>query len=313
MPVTLLFGCCQVETCVSDLAAARQALHELVDARPVEQELARQIAGLMPGTGYDVDHLDCGGAVIQANRPDAGMEFAGQRSIHQAYLDAHGPCVTNLNYYVDDVAHARDLLEAMGAPVHIEGPSNVARALGDYGPDNTRPGGGERPFLFMGTRHLIGFDLEIMEPNFHHFTRQQAQMPAYVGREEADLVLHRLVVIVPDLDAAWKAIAAIVAPASRSKPYGAQTVAGARSFRVGLGGMEIEYRAPTGSAGDEADFLAHDGPGVSALVFGSAEPSARAAGDPRWRQAGEGRAIARVRDIVGFDIVLEPRERLLPG
>lgn len=69
MPISLLFGCCQIETCIPDLAATRNYLVGLLGAMPVEQELARQIAALLPGTGYAVDHLECGGAVFQIRPP----------------------------------------------------------------------------------------------------------------------------------------------------------------------------------------------------------------------------------------------------
>ena len=218
MAITLLFGCCQVETCTGNLPATRSYLRDMVGAVPVEQELAAQIAALLPGTGYAVDHLECGGAVFQINQPARDMIFNGHKSIHQAYLDRDGACITNLNYYVDDIGHARDLLAAMGAPVHIEGPSTAARALGDYGPDNTRPGADKRPFLFMGTRHLFGFDLEIMEPNFLHVSRQATQFPAFLEPRPApagDLRLHRLACVVADLTQTWDLICACFAPASR--------------------------------------------------------------------------------------------------
>ena len=75
----------------------------LLGAEPIEQELARQIAALMGNSGYDVDHLDCGGAVFQVNQPARGMLFEGQKSIHESYLDRLGPCVANLNFFVDDI------------------------------------------------------------------------------------------------------------------------------------------------------------------------------------------------------------------
>lgn len=296
MAITLLYGCCQVETCVADLAAARRHMRDNLDAAPVEQELARQIAALMPGSGYDVDHLECGGAVFQVNQPARDMLFNGQPSIHQSYLDRNGPCVTNLNYYVDDIVHARDLLESMGAPVHIEGPSTVARALGDYGPANTRPGGAERPFLFMGTRHLIGFDLEIMEPNFLRVTKQATQFPAFTDPRPTtagDLRLHRLVVAVPDLARSHQALCAIFAPSSRSKPYARRSNAEGDSFRIGLGGLELEYVQPAANAALGVH-LAQFGPGVATAVFGSR------------RSPSSIRLESRA--LIGFDVAFEEPE-----
>ncbi len=323
MPISLLFGCCQVETCVADLPAARDYMRKLLGAVPVEQELAREIAALMPGSGYDVDHLECGGAVFQVNQPGRGMEFNGQKSIHQAYLDERGPCVTNLNFYVDDIAHARALLTAMGAKVHIEGPSNVVAALADYGFSNTRPGGSERPFLFMGTRHLIGFDLEIMEPNFRRLSDQSVQFPAFIEPRPAatgDLRLHRLVVVESDLAATWAAIQAIFAPASRSKPYANTETAAGRSFRVGLGGIEIEYCAPASSKGALAGHLQARGAGVSAIVFACPAPSAHLSQSTDWQPYSDvveeiviglgpprAKVVALSRARIGFDVALEQR------
>jgi hypothetical protein len=324
MPISLLFGCSQIETCVANLVAARSYMGELLGAVPVEQELARQIAALMPGSGYDVDHLECGGAVFQINQPGRGMEFNGQKSIHQVYLDERGPCVTNLNYYVDDIGHARGLLTNLGAPVHIEGPSTVAAALADYGPDNTRPGGDDRPFLFMGTRHLIGFDLEIMEPNFWRLADQSTQFPAFIEPRPAEtgpLRLHRLVVVVKELGATWDAIETIFAPGSRSKPYARSGNAAGRSFRLGLGGMEIEYCEAVSASGPVAAHLREHGPGIAAAVFGFPSTDDWLSQHADWQtcdEAGdavvtgivspEPQVVALCRERIGFDVVLEAPE-----
>ena len=278
MTISLLYGCCQIETSAHDLTAVRRFMVEVLSAVPAEQELAKQIAALIPGDEYDVDHLDCGEAIFQINQPSPTMEFNGQKSIHQDYLERAGPSVTNLNYYVDDHAHAHALLEALGAKTHIQGPSNVAAALGEYGPDNTRAGGGERPFLFMGSRHLIGFDLEIMEPNFLHVSRQTTQFPAYVQPRPCGsggaLTLKRLLVAVDDLERTHANLCQIFAPGSRSKPYDIRAGALGKSFRISLGGLEIEYCQPTAAKGDLAVWLASNGPGVMAVTFRAHDPEA---------------------------------------
>ena len=84
MSITLLYGCCQIETSARDLAAVRRFMVEVLSANPIEQELAKQIAALIPGVGYDVDHLDCGEAVFQINQPSPEMVFNGHKSVHQA-------------------------------------------------------------------------------------------------------------------------------------------------------------------------------------------------------------------------------------
>ncbi|MCJ2180860.1 hypothetical protein [Novosphingobium album (ex Hu et al. 2023)] len=325
MSIDLLFGCCQIETCAHDLDAARTFLTDVLGGAPVEQELARQIAALIPGDAYDVDHVGCGRAVFQINRPSPAMAYRGNPSVHQQYLDTSGPCVTNLNYFVDDIAHAHALLTSLGAPTLIEGPSSAARALADYGEANTRPGADERPFLFMGTRNLIGFDLEIMEPNFLHFADQTTQFPAFVeprpGASGGDLELHRLLIAVPDLQALLDSLRTIFTPASRSKPYALIDGPSGRSFRLALGGMEIEFCEPRGAAGDLARTLAERGPGVFTIAFGTADPApllerAAAAGIPAARQhtdhLGNPTALHSTllasQTAAGFDTLVEPPE-----
>lgn len=271
MTINLLYGCCQIETSARDLAATRQFMVDRLGAGPAEQPLAREIAQIIPDPGYDVDHLECGEAIFQINQPSPTMTYGGQTSVHQAYLDRVGPCVTNLNFFIDDHRHAEALLSGLGAETHIRGPSSAARSLADYGPDNTRPGADDRPFLFMGTRQLIGFDLEIMEPNFHRFSEQSAQYPAFVKPRPAtgdgNLKLERLLVVVDGLEATLDSLELLFAPASRSKPYGYQKGELAKSFRVTLGGMEIEYCQPVSDSGYPAQSLARFGPGVAAIEF----------------------------------------------
>lgn len=323
MSINLLYGCCQIETCTRDLAAVREFMICVLDGTPIEQDLARQISELIPDDDYDVDHIECGEAVFQVNRPSPSMTYNGQSSVHQAYLDRVGPCVTNLNYYIDDHAHARQLLTSLGAEVHIEGPSSAARALADYGPDNTRPGAEERPFLFMGTRQLIGLDLELMEPNFLHFSKQSVQFPAFVHPRPSgsgNLLFDRLVIVVPDLREAHANLLRMFAPASRSKAYAIRESDFGESFCVGLGGMELEYVAPQSSGGEAGKFLERFGPGVMAIAFGAQNPSnvikaceannVRVTDDrnnqPRVKRS-HPRWLVESRTLLGFDIVLEEK------
>lgn len=110
MAITLLYSCCQIETSARSLDAVRTFFCDALGAFPIEQELARQIDGIAPGTNYRCDHVGLGQAVFQINQPDPAMVFNGHPSIHQAYLDSVGPCVTNLNFFIDDHVHAHDLL-----------------------------------------------------------------------------------------------------------------------------------------------------------------------------------------------------------
>jgi catechol 2,3-dioxygenase-like lactoylglutathione lyase family enzyme len=320
MSVTLLYGCFQIEQVVRDLPASRAFLEAVLGAAPIEQRLAEELRGVVP-EGYDIDGIDCGQATFQPNQMGPSMATRPKKSAHQRYLDAVGPCVTNLNYYVDDVFHAKELLTGLGSEICSEGPSTLVESIRDYG-DNTRPGGAARPFLFLGTRHLLGFDLEIMEPNFERFVDQDVQLPAYYGERTGTgvpgLRLQRLVVVVPDIEALHANLVEIFTPGSRSNPYGSREGTEGRAFRITLGGIELEYCQPSGSEGPLAEHLAAFGPGVVTIAFGvpavasvldrvAADPAIQVGeavdllGDPqaheRWMIAG--------REVVGFDIVLE--------
>jgi Glyoxalase/Bleomycin resistance protein/Dioxygenase superfamily len=318
MAVTLLYGCFQVELCVRDMDAATGFLTGVLGAETIEQDLAREIAELMPGSGYRVEHLACGQATFQVNQPPP-PSYASGKLVHQGYLDRLGPCVTNLNFYVDDIVHARALLEELGAPAATEGPSTVARRLGDYGPDNTRPGGDDRPFLFMATRHLIGLDLEIMEPNFLRFGEQHVQRPCFVDPQANGVRLERLRIVVADASATYDNLLRIFTPGSRSKPYGIRDGALGRSFRIGLAGIELEYCEPRARPGPLADHFDELGPGVVSIEFTTDDPGsvagrARRSGaqvvhEPDLLGGGTGHRWSQVasREVVGFDVVLRAR------
>jgi len=322
MAITLLYGCAQIETTARRLDETRAFFYDVLGAGPIEQELAAQIDKIIPDEGYGCDHIGLGEAVFQVNQPAADMLYNGQKSVHQSYLDRVGPSVTNLNFFIDDAAQAKALLTAMGAPVHIEGPSSASRALADYGPDNTRPGADERPFLFMGARALIGLDLEIMEPNFLRFSDQSVQYPAFVHpRPEAgdgNLLLERLRIVVADLEATLANLARIFTPASVSRPYGWRSGSLGRSCRVWLGGIEVEYCEPAGNGGALAGMLEQFGPGVVAIEFSArdlatalarADDKARIAEEPDWLGLGAAkpRPCIASREPIGFDVVLEAR------
>jgi hypothetical protein len=256
------------------------------------------------------------------------MVYEGQRSVHQAYLDSIGPCVSNLNYYVDDYVHAHELLTALGAATRIEGPSSAVQCLADYGPENTRPGGELRPFLFMGTRHLIGLDLELMEPNFLRFTKQRVQYPCFVQPRpesgDSNVRLKRLRLVVRDLEETYRSVVTLFTPGSRSKPYTTREGSHGKAFRIGLAGMELEYCQPLSTAGELAELLDRYGPGVISIEFGARDVDAihsqlpESAIQPEIDLLGFGQRSHRSqiasRNCVGFDVVLEQlRERTFLG
>ena len=111
-----------------------------------------------------------------------------------------------------------------------------------------------------------------MEPNFLRFAQQTVQYPCFVQPRPAtgdgNLELLRLRVVVPDLKNTYSRLTTIFAPASRSKPYGLRQGSQGRAFRIGLGGIEIEYCQPlSGDQGYLAEQLARVGPGVVAIQF----------------------------------------------
>ena len=252
MSITLLYGCFQIESVVRDLDSVSAFMEKALGAAPIEQRLADELRAVVPDD-YGIDQIDCGQATFQPNQPAPSLVAMGRRSAHQRYLDEVGPCITNLNYYVDDVVHAKRLLTTLGAETCSEGPSTLVSSLADYGPTNTRPGGDDRPYLFLGSRHLLGFDLEIMEPNFHRFVDQDVQLPCFYGPRPGDGIegfrLLRLSIVVPDLQATYDNVVEIFTPGSRSNPYGVREGASGRAFRITLGGLELEYCQPTAPDG----------------------------------------------------------------
>lgn len=315
MSITLMFGCAQIETTVRDLDGARGFMRDVLGAGPIEQKMAAEITALFPSGAYSIEHYDCGEGLFQFNQPTPSAKFGDQTAVHQAYLDRVGPCVTNLNYYVDDAAHAQALLANLGAPSVIEGPSNLISSLADYGPENTRPGGDTRQFYFLAARELVGFDLELMKPNFRRFTEQTAQHPCFVHPRPAagsgDLKLLRLTVVVRDLEATYANLVAIFAPASRSKPYDICRTALASSFRIGLGGLELEYVQPASKQGVLGEVLDRFGPGVAAAQF-AANDAQQVLSRAREQSVAVDSAFSdrpsRIasRGLVGFDVVVEP-------
>jgi hypothetical protein len=161
---------------------------------------------------------------------------------------------------------------------------------------------------------LIGLDLEIMEQNFLHFTKQSVQFPAFVQPRprtgDRNLLLQRLVIVMPDIKETYANLVKVFAPASRSKPYALSESESAKSFRVGLGGMEIEYVEPRSSESEVAQFLERFGPGVMAIVFGARDPErivekCKARHVRVTEDRSPRRWLVASRNIVGFDIVLE--------
>jgi hypothetical protein len=323
MAINLLFGCAQVETSVRSLAKARGFMQDVLGAGLIEQQLVKEIRTFFPPGVYDVDHLNCGEGMFQINEPSEKAIFNNQKIIHQIYIEQGGSTFTNLNFFVDDIKHAHEILASMGAKTHIEGPSNIANCLGNYGPDNTRAGGGERPFMYLGARHLIGLDLEIMEPNFHHFTKQDAQYPCFIQprpkTDDGNLKLLRVRLVVNNLEEIYANLVKIFTPGCISKPYAYREGTQGRAFRIGFGGIEFEYCQPTTRDGELARLLDRHGPGALTVEFGardvdkvvakakSAGVSVTAEGDLLGVKVST-RTQIESREPLGYDVVLEKRD-----
>lgn len=326
MGVTLLYGCGQVEMSVRDLGAARAFMKGMLGAGEIEQRLAKEITDLFPNGELTVEHFDCGQAVFQFNEPSPKADYMGQTSIHQAYLDRIGSCVTNLNYYVDDARHAQELMAEMGAKTYLQGPSTAVPCFTDYGPENTREPDETRQFYFVGSRDLIGLDLEFMEPEFKQLTRQTVQYPCFVQPRPAtgdgNLQLLRLRLVVRDLEEIYGNLVKIIAPASRSKAYDYREGALAKAFKIGVGGIELEYCQPLSQKGGLAEQLDRYGPGMVAAEFTARDLDlvlgrSKEAGAPACVEQSDLLGVKAVpgrdrrrhqiesRDLIGFDVVLE--------
>jgi hypothetical protein len=134
----------------------------------------------------------------------------------------------------------------------------------------------------------------------------------------AGLRLRRLTVAVPDIAATFRNLVELVAPGSRSEPYGIRAGPEGEAFRVTVGGIELEYCQPVGRGGALALQLARYGPGVVAIAFGVPDVAVvldRLGADRSVEEAtavdlvGDGQPSGRwqiaARDVVGFDIVIE--------
>jgi hypothetical protein len=322
MTITVLFGCAQVETSVRDMDGACAYMADVLGGGPIEERMAREISELFPNGEHVVRHVGLGDAVFQLNQPSPDAVYRHQTSVHQRYLDTVGPSVTNLNFYVDDAPHAHALLTEMGAETSIEGPVTVIPCFSDYGADNMRPADEAARFYFMGTRPLIGLDLEFMETTFRSVSRQTLQYPAYLRPRpqvgDGNLQFTRLRLVVEDLYATYANLTRVFAPASRSRPYERREGPLARSFRAWVAGVELEYVQPLG-AGPAADHLQRFGPGVEAIEFAARDAAAilaRTGSGPDCDLLGLGEAGGRprlaARERIGFDVVLASDDERFP-
>jgi hypothetical protein len=296
--IQLATQCAQIETVVPDVARACEWFEQTLAAQPIEQELVRRITGVV----LHIDHRDCGDAMFQF------CSTITDDMPHVWFLAALGPCVTNLNFFVEDSAHAQELLAAAGAATKLDLPvGNGVRAR--LGPDVARPAEELGRLYFMGSRPLIGFDLEFITRPWREGAEQDVFFPSFTTpRPTTNTRVERLAalrVVVDDIDRALGHVVALIDADSRSEPYGEVTTATARQARIRLRDLELRYTTPLTPDADYADRLRLGG-GIEAAVFRTAEPdaivSAVTAASVERR---DDRVRIRSREILGFDVELE--------
>lgn len=152
MSITLTTPCVHIEQAVPDLAAAVRFMEGVLGAQRIEQELVRFINDPVHKV-LDLDHVDCGDAVFQFCMRVPGHEYMPAAK----YLDAIGPRVTDLNFYVDDDAHTAALLAAEGTDTPSKFGMHLMfwdRLLG--GTENCKPVDEMGDGYYVGTRRLFG-------------------------------------------------------------------------------------------------------------------------------------------------------------
>ncbi|MBP1686268.1 MAG: Glyoxalase-like domain protein [Deltaproteobacteria bacterium] len=267
MSVTLTTPCVHIEQAVPDLAAAVRFMERVLGAQKIEQELVRFINDPVHRV-LELDHLDCGEAVFQFCMPVPGHDYMPAAQ----YLKTIGPCVTNLNFYVDDDAHAAALLAAEGADTGSKFAMHLMfwdRLLG--GTENCKPSEEMGDGYFMGTRHLWGFDFEFAKEPWKGCTKQRIQYPAFVTPRppSASRVgrVRRLRVVVEDVQRCCANLTRLISASSRSEVYATHEGTQAKVAHITLRGLELQYCQPLGHKGPLHDYLQRYGQGISAVVF----------------------------------------------
>jgi hypothetical protein len=298
MTIRLATECAQIETVVPDVARACKWFERTLAAQPIEQELVRRITGVV----LHIDHRDCGDGMFQF------CSVITDDMPHVWFLAALGPCVTNLNFFVEDSAHAHELLEAAGAATKLDLPvGDGIRA--QLGPGVARPAEELGRLYFMGSRPLIGFDLEFITKPWQEGAEQQVFFPSFTSpRPTTNTRVERLAalrVVVDDIDRALGNVVTLIDADSRSEPYGEVTTATALETRIRLRDLELRYTQPLTPDADYADRLRLGG-GIEAAVFRTAEPETiiGTVTDESVERRDD-RVRIRSREILGFDVELE--------
>ena len=216
--------------------------------------------------------------------------------------------VTNLNFFMEDADHAYEVLAAAGAKTKLRLPIGAGlRAL--LGPDLARPEEEMRTLYFMGSRPLIGFDLEFTNRPWPDGVEQRVFYPSFTyPRPTSNHKVERLAalrVVVDDLERAVGNLTTLIHPDSRSEPYDQTSSAAEREIRVRLHDLELRYTQPLSTVSPYHSRLAVGG-GIESAIFRTADPDAIVASvtDASVEQRDGGLRIGS-REIVGFDIELQ--------
>ena len=298
MTARLATQCAQIEMVVHDVPRACEWFERTLGASPIEHDLVRRITGVV----LHIDHRDCGDGMFQF------CSVITDDMPHRWFIDTLGPCVTNLNFFMDDADHAAEVFAGAGATTKLHLPigAGLRAALG---PDVARPEEEVRWLYFMGTRPLFGFDLEFTTRPWRDGVDQHVFHPSFTyPRPTTNEKVERLAalrVVVDDIDQALHHLGTLIDAGSRSEPYGESTDAVEREVRIRLHDLELRYTQPRSPASPYHDRLLLGG-GIEAAVFRTSEPDTIiGAVDDAAVDRRDGRLRIASRHILGFDVELE--------
>jgi hypothetical protein len=298
MTIRLATQCAQIEMVVNDVQRACQWFSQKLGAMPIEQDLVKRITGKV----LDIDHRDCGDGMFQF------CSVITDDMPHVWFIDTLGPCVTNLNFFMDDADEAFEILAATGAATKLHLPIAAGlRAV--LGPDLARPEDEIKWLYFMGTWPLFGFDLEFTTRPWRDGVEQQVFYPSFTyPRPTTNETVDRLAalrVVVDDVDRTIGNLLTLIDRDSRSEPYGETTSPTERVVNIRLRDLELRYTQPLSPKAWYHDRVASGG-GTVAAVFRTDDPDAiiDAVTDAALERRDDRVRIAS-RDILGFDVELE--------
>jgi catechol 2,3-dioxygenase-like lactoylglutathione lyase family enzyme len=248
----------QVEYAVDDLDRVQQFFTGIFGEFPVEE----QFAGALSNELLEIRHVGFGQTVQQLCRPTMpGLP-------HYDALQAHGSCVHNLCFMVDNIDHMAANCREAGFASLIDFP------LDELWPslieaDNLA--GNHHAYIF-DTRDVLGFQLELAEVPWEQEPEPALMLPAFCehwqgqGKASANLMTG-LNVAVADVAAAIESLQLLFG-AELEVLEAPAAVAGMEMIRarVELGAVSINYLQPTSNAGELAEFLASRGNAVHSLV-----------------------------------------------